>query len=450
MNFVSYAQNFEDVMLYRALAHIDCGAYIDVGANDPEIDSVTKSFYDRGWRGINIEPVEQWFKQLQEKRPHDINLQVAAGAQKGKVLLYEIADTGLSSIDQATAEKHEIERGYNKIERIFPVETLTAICQNFQFDTIHFLKIDVEGAEKEVITGIDFSIIRPWIILVEATLPNSQEEDYTDWEPFILKSEYTYTYFDGLNRYYVANEHKGLISHFQVPPNVFDKFITRQQLNSELRAQQAEAKAQQAEAKAQQAEAKAQQAEAKAQQAEAKAQQAEAEAQQADAEAQQANAKAQQAEAKAQRAEAKAQQEEANAQLAAQVLAAVYESRSWRITAPLRWAGNAIRWFVRGSVAWLTFAPMSRPRRVVSVWLLHLKLYVSARPRFKAFVLRCLAPFPSMNARFRMLGRQTTHATHSFYRSDGTAAVEGVEQLTPQAHMIYKDLKTAMEQCRKG
>src|SRR5215470_12416094 len=55
MSFISYAQNYEDVMLWRALKHIDQGFYIDVGANDPDIDSVTKAFYERGWRGINVE-----------------------------------------------------------------------------------------------------------------------------------------------------------------------------------------------------------------------------------------------------------------------------------------------------------------------------------------------------------------------------------------------------------
>ena len=66
MSIVSYAQNFEDVMLHRALKNIDQGFYIDVGANDPEIDSVTKAFYDMGWRGINIEPVAEWFEKLQD------------------------------------------------------------------------------------------------------------------------------------------------------------------------------------------------------------------------------------------------------------------------------------------------------------------------------------------------------------------------------------------------
>ncbi len=54
--FTSYAQNFEDVMLWRALRHIDQGYYIDVGAWSPELDSVTKAFYEHGWHGINVEP----------------------------------------------------------------------------------------------------------------------------------------------------------------------------------------------------------------------------------------------------------------------------------------------------------------------------------------------------------------------------------------------------------
>ena len=62
MTFISYAQNYEDVMLWRALQHVENGFYVDVGANDPTVDSVTKAFYDRGWRGLNIEPVQLYYK----------------------------------------------------------------------------------------------------------------------------------------------------------------------------------------------------------------------------------------------------------------------------------------------------------------------------------------------------------------------------------------------------
>jgi len=52
--YIYYAQNFEDVMLWRALKHIKNGFYIDIGAWDPVIDSVSNLFYENGWRGINV------------------------------------------------------------------------------------------------------------------------------------------------------------------------------------------------------------------------------------------------------------------------------------------------------------------------------------------------------------------------------------------------------------
>ena len=75
MTFISYSQNFEDVMLWRALKHIKNGFYIDVGANHPEEDSVTKSFYENGWSGINIEPEKEFYELLEEGRESDQGFQ---------------------------------------------------------------------------------------------------------------------------------------------------------------------------------------------------------------------------------------------------------------------------------------------------------------------------------------------------------------------------------------
>ena len=33
--------------------------------------------YEKGWKGINIEPVQEWFELLEDKRPRDINLNLA-------------------------------------------------------------------------------------------------------------------------------------------------------------------------------------------------------------------------------------------------------------------------------------------------------------------------------------------------------------------------------------
>lgn len=235
MSFISYAQNFEDVVLWRALKHVNTGFYIDVGANDPDIDSVTRAFYERGWRGINIEPTSQWFQRLQEARERDINLQLAVGSESGEIPLYEIADTGLSTADISIAERHQSERGLEYVELTVPQETLGNICEQYHISPIHFLKIDVEGMEKAVLEGADFSKIRPWIVVVESTCPNSQKENYSEWEPILQNTGYTYVYSDGLNRFYLAEEHSELVSKFQYPPNYFDDFVPNKQLEVEVK-----------------------------------------------------------------------------------------------------------------------------------------------------------------------------------------------------------------------
>jgi len=241
VTFISYAQNYEDVMLRRAFQDIKKGFYIDVGANDPVIDSVTKAFYDAGWHGINIEPVTEWFNKLQEARPNDTNLKLACGTKKGQNTIYDVVGTGLSTMDKLIADKHANELDFEIKKEKIKVDSLTNICKQHANQDIHFLKIDVEGFEMQVLKGLDLKKIRPWIIVIESTLPNSQIEDYGKWESILINGQYHFAYFDGLNRYYIADEHEILDCKFDSSPNFFDNFIRVEQLNSELRAQQAQA-----------------------------------------------------------------------------------------------------------------------------------------------------------------------------------------------------------------
>lgn len=216
--FISYAQNQEDVMLRRAFKDVDKGFYIDVGANDPVIDSVTKVFYDVGWRGVNIEPINEWYEKLEKDRPDDVNLQVAAGERKGDIDFFEVVGTGLSTSDEATAKMHAKESGYKVKKRKVPVISLTAICKQYADSDIHFLKIDAEGAELAILKGLNLGKVRPWIILIESTIPNSTIETYKEWEYSLTERGYHHIYFDGISRYYVADEHAELDLAFKTPP----------------------------------------------------------------------------------------------------------------------------------------------------------------------------------------------------------------------------------------
>ena len=224
--FTSYAQNYEDVLLWRTLGHIKNGFYIDVGANDPEDHSVTKAFYQRGWYGINIEPLPMHQQKLEQERPRDINLGVAAGAADGELTLYDVPEVrGWASPDQAVARQHQQE-GYTVAELTVPVRRLDGICQQYVDRPIHFLKIDVEGFEAEVLRGMDFQRWRPWVVVIEATLPNSRITNHETWEALITGHDYQFAWFDGLNRYYVAAEQASLLAVLQTPVNVFDNYVT--------------------------------------------------------------------------------------------------------------------------------------------------------------------------------------------------------------------------------
>lgn len=260
MAIISYSQNLEDVMLWRALKEIKNGFYIDVGANDPEIDSVTKLFYDNGWSGINIEPLDQHYRELLKQRKRDINLKCGAGSKAGEFEIWECDKRGWATMDKVVAAEHE-RNGFQGQWHKIPIQTLTEICSEHISSDIHFLKIDVEGVEKSVIEGLDLSNIRPWIIVIEATKPATSIENHDVWEHLITEQAYLHAYSDGLNRFYVASEKKGLLEALKYPPNIFDQYITKKELVITQKLQAFDTKYQQAVVKAEQADAKAKQAE---------------------------------------------------------------------------------------------------------------------------------------------------------------------------------------------
>jgi hypothetical protein len=182
-----------------------------------------------------------------------------------------------------------------------PVYPLRDICAKHVNGDIHFLKIDVEGLEKEVIDGMDFTTYRPWVLVIEGTKPNSNIAVFDQWEGTLQAAHYTYVYSDGINRFYLADERKEYLEFLSHPPNIFDDYMRIEQHRLEIKVQQAVDKAYEAQAIANQMKLQVEQAQSRASYAEARAKQF------------------------------KMASDDAMAQLNA-----VYNSASWRILKPLR------------------------------------------------------------------------------------------------------------------
>jgi FkbM family methyltransferase len=230
--FVSYAQNLEDVVLWRVFQHVHKGTYVDVGAADPSEDSVTRAFYERGWSGLNIEPNPEFADRLRQERPRDAVVQACVGdSGDSSVILHVVVGTGLSTVRSDYAAR--ITDPDLVVDSItVPNRRLDEILKSEGFTgrPIQFLKIDVEGAEQAVLASIDFGSWRPWVIVVEATEPRSTTVSFEAWEEVLLNANYTFCLFDGLNRFYVAKEHEELEADLSAPANFFDRpFLTAEE-----------------------------------------------------------------------------------------------------------------------------------------------------------------------------------------------------------------------------
>lgn len=219
----SFAQNFEDVMLWRALKHIERGFYIDIGAQDPVVDSVSLGFYENGWRGVHVEPTPAYAQALRDARPDETVVQAAVGDGGELIPFFEIAGTGISTGDAAIAHRHEASGFVHKRIDV-PCIRLSSLLDQYQGREVHWMKVDVEGMELSVLRSWAPSSVRPWVVVLESTLPLSQELSHGEWEEIVLGLGYRFAYFDGLNRFYVSEQHRELLNSFTAPPNVFDGF----------------------------------------------------------------------------------------------------------------------------------------------------------------------------------------------------------------------------------
>jgi len=223
--FVSFSQNYEDVILRRIFKLKKKGTFVDVGAFHPFYNSNTYYFYNLGWRGINIDMDEGNIKEFTRLRNEDLNLQTAISNKNESIETYLIKNSSRSSIFEDIAninlKKDEVIVKTNQ-----EAKTLNTILENSEVKDIDFISIDVEGAEDKVLEGFSIEKYLPKIIIIESVFPQTNKIKSYKAENLLLDNDYHPFYFDGINKFYCNEKNlEKYKCYVGVPPNYFDNFI---------------------------------------------------------------------------------------------------------------------------------------------------------------------------------------------------------------------------------
>jgi FkbM family methyltransferase len=192
------AQAGEDVLIAQIFPE-PTGYYVDVGAGEPIGCSNTFRLWERGWRGLLIEPRKDAVFDLCAKRPGDYVYPVAASNQEGWAQLRLQGAVSSMQADWNIAEQ---------AKAFCPTETLRSILAKFPAvrDGCQFCSIDVEGHEREVLEGIDWATFHPKCICVEYQIYGvaaPANDSSSRWEPILLQNGYALWKQTSLNKLYL-------------------------------------------------------------------------------------------------------------------------------------------------------------------------------------------------------------------------------------------------------
>ena len=166
----AYSQQGEDLVVNCLLQSNTTGFYVDIGAHHPFRYSNTHLFYQKGWRGINIDPRPGIMAEFKKHRPDDTNLELGIASHAGSLTYYMFSDPAVNSFDSETVKRFEVSGQFKLLNQCsIPTRPLADILDEYlpNGTTIDFLSVDVEGFDLQVLQSNNWVKYRPRLILAE-------------------------------------------------------------------------------------------------------------------------------------------------------------------------------------------------------------------------------------------------------------------------------------------
>jgi len=175
----SHSQQGEDLIVESIcrFLKVDRPAYLDIGAADPIVENNTYLFYQKGSRGVLVEPNPVFGRKLEAARPGDIVLNVGVGCNDLRESDYfMVSGRDGSYLNTFSKEEAEIivskSHGHRTIEKVvkMPLVNINAIIENHFPKAPDFVSIDTEGLDLEILKSLDFARYRPAVFCVETLM----------------------------------------------------------------------------------------------------------------------------------------------------------------------------------------------------------------------------------------------------------------------------------------
>ena len=210
--FISNSGYGEEILVNRILKSYKKGFFVDVGAHNPVIGSLTKKLYDKGWSGLNLDFSEPNIKLLKLFRKRDISIQTGVSDKNGIQESFSFdPSSGTNTLNKKYAEGWS-KNFYKKFEiKKIKCQTLNKILNdnNVKSD-FEYLNIDVEAHDFNVLKGLDLDFYKPKLITCEI-IPN--QEKLWDNKNFMYFCSLDQVLSSKICKYLQKHQYK-LVSHY--------------------------------------------------------------------------------------------------------------------------------------------------------------------------------------------------------------------------------------------
>ena len=167
-------------VLETVFPNVKDGFFLDVGSGDGTLLSNTKALEERGWRGICIDP----FPKNMEGRTCQV-LKEVVFSESGKRMQFQ-ASGDVGGIRDTLGKWKGEALGAPTVE--FTTVTLRDVLENTRAPKfIHFVSLDIEGAELEALKAFPFDTYKIGAMAVEH---NDEEPKRTEIEALMRRHGY--------------------------------------------------------------------------------------------------------------------------------------------------------------------------------------------------------------------------------------------------------------------